>query len=716
MSDGAGSSRGARSSSPGVHGPLRQAAAGSGSTPDGHAPASAYRVFRSRSPRGRIEIPEDRISEQWVQKNFRPEGWVERWWPPVGGVWLAALVGVVVGICLNNVIIITGQQSALMSAVLQGNEKGLEIVQTLLLHGQRPDSFEVQYQSVLDISVPTGLVTPLYVAAQRGQIKILRELLKHGAAPHKGLTSFTWLLWQSETPVYAAARKGDAATLKELITAGASPVDGRLVLGGLLGGTSPLHAAVQNPSLGDDSLDIVKLLQSQKPDRGHWALDAQETLLFAAAKGGHKRVMEALLLSSPLDEIAWRSEGRFFGPAGLLGHTSPLYIAAEAGHLEIVQLLLKNNALADLGSREWVHAHTTPLYVATARGDSKMTRALLDASPPASVDAGFSYGFGFLGRIAPLYAAAKANSFETVELLLGAGRILLHNYVPDGSFFAVGLLQVYRLETALYAAARHGNVGVVSALLAVHAAPEEGVQHFSWGYLARTSPLFIAAQHRHEDVVARLVRTSEADLNVGQSGNFSPLGLRDLSVEVWSISPLYAAAAAGDVAITEHLLSLHGLQRSVAPSEGYNVLEGSWHIHPLCAAIRGPGALRLHSQVEQVEEEAGGEAEVRVETMSGEDGALGGEAAESGDGSDKALFIKVAETLIYKGADVEMMQCGFGLYLQVYSADYLAGLEADLEMYDTVSKAIRAVKREHILSRTGQHSPPKKPDVEEVLL
>ena len=134
------------------------------------------------------------------------------------------------------------------------------------------------------------------------------------------------------------------------------------------------------------------------------------------------------------------------------------------------------------------------------------------------------------------------------------------------------------------------------------------------------------------------------------------------------------------------------------------------------AAWTYQGARALVEYLEQVEEEAGGEAEVRVETMSGEDGALGGEAAESGDGSDKALFIKVAETLIYKGADVEMMQCGFGLYLQVYSADYLAGLEADLEMYDTVSKAIRAVKLEHILSRTGQHSPPKKPDVEEVLL
>lgn len=717
-SDNTGSARGARSSSPGGPSPPPRPAAASPASGDrGHGarhPAQGYRVFRSRSPRGRVEIPEDRLSEPWVLQNFRPEGWVERWLPEtVGGVWLLIL-GIVLGFCLSDTLAF--KQSALMSAVLQGDDQGLDVVQGLLKHGRRPDSFEVQYQSVMDISVPTGLITPLYVAAERGHIHILRELLKNNASPHSGLKSF--FLWQSETPLYAAARRGDTAALQELIAAGASKGEGRLVLGGLLGGTSPLHAAVQSPSLGDDSLDMVKLLQSQEPDSytpdsyGHWGLDSQETLLFAVAKGGHKGIMEALLPSSPLDETAWRRQGRFLGPAGLLGHTSPLYIAAEAGHLDIVELLLKSHALADLGSRKWGLAHTTPLYVAAARGDHKMTRALLAASPPASVETGSSYGFGFLGHIAPLYAAAKADSLETVELLLGA-----RQEASDGTFFVAGWLQVYRSETALYAAASNGNAGIVSALLAVHAQPEEGLQYFSWGYLARTAPLFIAAQHGHKSVVQRLVMASEANLNVGQSGNFSPLGMRDLSVEIWSISPLYAAVQQGDLAITELLLSLPGLPRSVAPSEGYSVLEGTWHNHPLCAAIRGPGTLRRLSQVRAAEAEAEAERTAEAEVRAGAQGVEGAIHEGGGAGSENhkaALFTKVAETLIYKGADIEEMQCGFGLYLEVYSAEYLAGREADLDMYDTVSKVIRSVKLQQMASqaRAGQYPLPRKPDGE----
>ena len=60
------------------------------------------------------------------------------------------------------------------------------------------------------------------------------------------------------------------------------------------------------------------------------------------------------------------------------------------------------------------------------------------------------------------------------------------------------------------------------------------------------------------------------------------------------------------------------------------------------------------------------------------------------------------------------MQCGFGLYLEVYSAEYLAGREADLDMYDTVSKVIRSVKLQQMASqaRAGQYPLPRKPDGE----
>jgi hypothetical protein len=67
------------------------------------------------------------------------------------------------------------------------------------------------------------------------------------------------------------------------------------------------------------------------------------------------------------------------------------------------------------------------LYAAAANGDHKIARALLSASPPAHPDAGYSYGLlGLGGQVSPLYAAAEANSLETVQVLLGRTQATLN--------------------------------------------------------------------------------------------------------------------------------------------------------------------------------------------------------------------------------------------------------------------------------------------------
>jgi len=75
--------------------------------------------------------------------------------------------------------------------------------------------------------------TPLHLAACAASVKLVEELLKHGADPHK---------WDHEkkcTPLHCAAAAGCVATVKCLIKSGANVDAG-------LSGKSPLHYAVLN--------------------------------------------------------------------------------------------------------------------------------------------------------------------------------------------------------------------------------------------------------------------------------------------------------------------------------------------------------------------------------------------------------------------------------------------------------------------------------------
>ncbi len=173
---------------------------------------------------------------------------------------------------------------------------------------------------------------------------------------------------------------------------GASGSEGRLVFWGLLGGTSPLHAAVRQPAHTHGQIEIVQLLQTvdENADRGHWGLDAQESLLFAAALGGDMRIFniifEALIAKRhALDEarspgarepLWWPSEGRFLGPMGLFGHTSPIYAAVRACNVEMVQRLLELGAAPQAGSRMWLeharYAHVCSRMLTYAHVCSRM--------------------------------------------------------------------------------------------------------------------------------------------------------------------------------------------------------------------------------------------------------------------------------------------------------------------------------------------------------
>ena len=92
-------------------------------------------------------------------------------------------------------------------------------------------------------------------------------------------------------------------------------------------------------------------------------------------------------------------------PAERYVGATPLYVAAQGGHAEVVTLLLKNNANVDAVDNEG----RTPLYFATQEGHAEVVRILL--SNGANV-----YTNGFLSRT-PLDAAKVGKDKECIKIL-----------------------------------------------------------------------------------------------------------------------------------------------------------------------------------------------------------------------------------------------------------------------------------------------------------
>ena len=61
---------------------------------------------------------------------------------------------------------------------------------------------------------------------------------------------------------------------------------------------------------------------------------------------------------------------------GLLGHPTPLFVAAERGHLQVIRLLLEANADKDKTFQDGA----TPLFIAAQNGHLEVVRLLLEAN------------------------------------------------------------------------------------------------------------------------------------------------------------------------------------------------------------------------------------------------------------------------------------------------------------------------------------------------
>jgi ankyrin repeat protein len=146
----------------------------------------------------------------------------------------------------------------------------------------------------------------------------------------------------------------------------------------------------------------------------------------------------------------------------------------------------------------WRQFKTLPLFEASVIGEEEVVKVLLDAG----TDANKSVGPG----LTPLYHAAL-NGHDAVVSLLCAHGATAASSTPEGF-------------TALYVAAQNHRIACVSAMLASPAV-NAAVVNFAPSELSGATPLYVATQEGHADVVAKLAAYQGVDLNVRMHGDGS---------------------------------------------------------------------------------------------------------------------------------------------------------------------------------------------------
>jgi len=222
--------------------------------------------------------------------------------------------------------------------------------------------------------------------------------------------------------------------------------------------------------------------------------------IYAARVGSNTEVTRLVDLGMPMDVVNEKG-------------ATPVFVAAEFGHLETVRLLTDRGANLNLADKDG----TTPVSMAAQNGHHEIVRVLTDKG--ANLDLAHKNG------ATPVYVAAEKGYHEIVRVLTdkGANLDLAHQ---NGS-------------TPVFMAAHHGRHEMVRLLA------DKGA-NLNIGNINGFTPVFMAATNGHHEMV-RLLADKGADLNLG---------------DVNGCTPLYKAAARGHHEVVRLLANKAGMPRT----------------------------------------------------------------------------------------------------------------------------------------------------------
>ncbi len=260
-------------------------------------------------------------------------------------------------------------------------------------------------------------VTPLALACQSGEEKLVSLLLENGADANSSLPG-------GETAIMTAARTGRLAPVKLLIEKGAD-----VNATEQKGQTALMWAAAQG------HLEVVDALIDAGADVHVKLRSGFSALLFAVRQGKTDVALRLLQAGCDVNEVFQTQQSVRFGNGRL--RLTPLILAVENGHFELAATLLKAGADPNAAPSGHTALHVITWVRKPIRGDGDpsprgsgkynsldMVRLLSEAQ--ADLDARLENGKSELGRFSysgstPFLLAAQASDLPLMKLLIELG-------------------------------------------------------------------------------------------------------------------------------------------------------------------------------------------------------------------------------------------------------------------------------------------------------
>ncbi|XP_065174102.1 serine/threonine-protein phosphatase 6 regulatory ankyrin repeat subunit A isoform X3 [Atheta coriaria] len=438
----------------------------------------------------------------------------------------------------------------------------VEMVNNLLNNQARVDVFDLEGRSALHLAAEKGYTqvcdyllqnkafinsksrngrTALHLAALNGYVHLVTFLIKD----HNAVIDILTL--KKQTPLHLAAGAGQIEVCKLLLDLGANidATDDQ--------GQKPIHAAAQN-----NYSEVAKLFLQQHPSLVMATTKDGNTCAHIAAAQGSVTVIEELMKFDRSGVISARNK---------LTDATPLQIAAEGGHADVVKALVRAGAsITDENKNGFTAVHlaaanghgtvldvlrsgnnlrvvskklgVTPLHVAAYYGQADTVRELL-TSVPGTVKSEPPSGTGIVPSLGnesgmtPLHLASFSGNENVVRLLLNSAGVQvdaathenaynsMHLACFGGHTTVVGLLLSRSAEllqstekhgkTGLHIAATNGHLQMVEVLLG-QGAEINATDRNGW------TPLHYASRAGQFEVVKLLTESGaspKAETNLG---------------------------------------------------------------------------------------------------------------------------------------------------------------------------------------------------------